>query len=93
MSSNNNNIMEKAEARFLETQKKAAERSKATAEYMSEAKARAVKTAKLRDLRLAKEELDRAAAALLPEKPKKKRVPRTIKGKTVHSRVANPTAE
>ena len=57
MSSNNNNIMEKAEARFLETQKKAAERSKATAEYMSEAKARAVKTAKLRDLRLAKGEL------------------------------------
>ena len=89
----NNNIMEKAEARFLETQKKAADRSKATAEYMSEAKARGVKTAKLRELRLAKEELDRVAAALVPEKPKKKRVPRTIKGKTVHSRVANPASE
>jgi hypothetical protein len=93
LSSNNNNIMEKAEARFLETQKKAADRSKATAEYMSEAKARAVKTAKLRELRLAKEEVDRAAAALVPEKLKKKRVPRTVKGKTVHSRVANPSAD
>ena len=93
MSSNNQSIMEKAESRFLETQKKAADRNKATAEYMSEAKARAVKTAKLRELRLAKEELDRAAAALIPEKPKKKRVPRTVKGKTVHSRVANPSAD
>ena len=92
MSSNNPNIMEKAEARFLETQKKAADRSKATAEYVSEAKARSVKTARLRELRLAKEELDRAAAALVPEKPKKKRVPRTVKGTTVHSRVANPRA-
>ena len=68
------------------------DRSKATAEYVSEAKARSVKTAKLRELRLAKEEVDRAAAALIPEKPKKKRVPRTVKGKTVHSRVANPSA-
>jgi len=93
LAANNQNIVEKAEARFLETQKKAADRSKATAEYVSEAKARAAKTAKLRELRLAKEELDRAAAALGPEKPKKKRVPRTVKGKTVHSRIANPTAE
>ena len=92
MAANNQNIVEKAEARFLDTQKKAADRSKATAEYLSEAKARAVKTAKLRELRLAKEEADRAAAALVPEKPKKKRVPRTVQGKTVHSRVANPTS-
>ena len=92
MSANSHNIMEKAEARFLETQKKAADRSKATAEYVSEAKARSVKTAKLRELRLAKEELDRAAAALIPEKPKKKRVPRTVKGKTLSSRIANPSA-
>ena len=92
MAASNQNIMEKAEARFLDTQKKTAERNKATAEYVSEAKARSVKTAKLRELRLAKEEVDRAAAALVPEKPKKKRVPRTVKGKTVHSRVANPSA-
>jgi len=66
-------MMQKAESRFLETQKKAAERSKAMAEYQSEAKARAIKTARLRELRLAKEEADRiaeleAAAA----KPKRK---------------------
>jgi hypothetical protein len=40
---------------------------------MSEAKAREIKTAKLRTLRLAKEEADRAAEALNPT-PKKKRV-------------------
>jgi hypothetical protein len=87
------NIMEKAESRFLETQKKTAERNKATAEYVSEAKARSVKTAKLRELRLAKEEADRVEAALTPVKPKKVRVPRTIKGKTLFSRIANPSAE
>ena len=86
------NIMEKAESRFLETQKKTAERNKATAEYVSEAKARSVKTAKLRELRLAKEEADRAEAALTPVKPKKARVPRTVKGKTLSSRIANPDA-
>ena len=40
---------------------------------MSEAKAREIKTAKLRGLRLAKEEADRVAEALNPT-PKKKRV-------------------
>ncbi|UVK38141.1 hypothetical protein LHFGNBLO_005276 [Mesorhizobium sp. AR10] len=65
-------IMEKAEARFVDKQKKTAERNKATAEYMSEAKARIIKTARLRELRLAKEEADRVAEALNPT-PKKKR--------------------
>jgi hypothetical protein len=89
----NQNIMEKAETRFLETQKKTADRNKATAEYISEAKARSVKTARLRELRLAKEEVDRAEAALTPAKPKKARVPRTVKGKTLSSRIANPAAD
>ena len=35
------NIMEKAESRFLETQKKTADRAKATVEYQTEAKLRA----------------------------------------------------
>jgi len=73
----NQTIMEKAEARFLERQKKTVERNKATAEYMSEAKARTIKTARLRELRLAKEEADRAAEALNPA-PKKKRAPRIV---------------
>ena len=70
-------IMEKAEARFLERQKKTVERNKATAEYLSEAKARIIKTARLRELRLAKEEADRVAEALNPT-PKKKRAPRIV---------------
>jgi hypothetical protein len=70
------NIMEKAETRFLETQKKTADRNKATVEYQTEAKARAVKTARLRELRLAKIEADRAAAALKPVEPANKRARR-----------------
>lgn len=77
MSDNTQNIMEKAESRFLETQKKTADRNKAAAEYQSEAKARIIKTARLRELRLAKDEADRAAEALKPVEPKKKRVSRT----------------
>ena len=57
------NIMEKAQSRFLETQKKTADRNKATDEYQSEAKARAIKTARLRELRLAKDEAERIAEA------------------------------
>ncbi|MBW8908452.1 hypothetical protein AB6802_26190 [Mesorhizobium sp. RCC_202] len=72
MAEGNQTIMEKAEARFMDKQKKTAERSKATADYVSEAKAREIKTARLRELRLAKEEADRVAEALNPT-PKKKR--------------------
>lgn len=61
----------------METQKKAAERAKAMNEYQTEAKLRAQKTAKLRELRLARDEAERAAAeALKPAEPKKKRASR-----------------
>jgi hypothetical protein len=70
------NIMEKAETRFLETQKKAADRAKATIEYQTEAKLRAAKTARLRELRLAKDEAERAAAASKPAQPAKRRASR-----------------
>ncbi|TPM30817.1 hypothetical protein [Mesorhizobium sp. B2-3-4] len=72
MAEGNQTIMEKAEARFADKQKKTAERNRATAEYMSEARAREIKTARLRALRLAKEEADRVAEAQDPA-PKKKR--------------------
>ncbi|WP_292165237.1 hypothetical protein [Mesorhizobium sp.] len=81
----NQSIMEKAEARFMEKQKKTAERNQATAEYVSEAKARDIKTARLRALRLAKEEADRAAEALNPVAPKKKRASRAAKKADVAS--------
>lgn len=72
MAEGNQSIMEKAEARFMDKQKKTAERNKATSDYMSEARAREIKTARLRELRLAKEEADRVGEALNPT-PKKKR--------------------
>jgi hypothetical protein len=79
--------MQKAEARFAERQKKATDRAQATTEYMTEAKARAVKTARLRELRLAKEEADRASGSLLAPKVRAKQAPRSMKGKTIGSRV------
>ena len=80
-------IGETAETRFAKSQKKAAEGAKATAEYIAEAKARAAKTARLRQLRLAKEEADRVAGTLEPAKIKRERPPRSTKGKTLFSRV------
>lgn len=82
MADNAQNSMEKAQSRFLETQKKNADRSKAAAEYLSEAKARDIKTAKLRALRLAKEEADRIEAAAKPAEAPKKRASRAVKPKT-----------
>ncbi|UCI21835.1 hypothetical protein FJ970_13140 [Mesorhizobium sp. B2-1-8] len=72
MADGNHTLMEKAQARFVDKQKKTAEHNKATAEYMSEARAREIKTKRLRELRLAKEEADRMAEAQNPT-PKKKR--------------------
>ncbi len=65
-------MMEKAEMRFVETQKKMADRSKATMEYQNEAKARDAKTLRLRALRRARDEELRAAEALNPAAPRKK---------------------
>ncbi len=76
MTDSRQNIMEKAELRFLEAQKKSAERAKASIEYQTEAKLRAQKTAKLREQRLARDEAERAAEALKLVEPKKKRPPR-----------------
>ncbi len=73
MAESRQNIMEKAETRFLETQKKAEDGAKRTIQYQTEAKLRATKTARLRELRLAKDEAERAAEALKPAAPKKKR--------------------
>lgn len=71
MAERTQNIMEKAEARFIETQKKAAARNTAMLEYQAEAKARAKKTAELRELRLARDQAALDAEASKPEKPAK----------------------
>jgi hypothetical protein len=87
MSANDPTLMEKAEARFAEKQKRAANRMQATAEYISEARARALKTARLREMRLAKEEGERAAGPAKPAKAKIPRAARSVKGKTLSSRI------
>ena len=87
MSANNPTLMEKAEARFAEKQKKAVDRTQAAAEYISEAKARALKTKRLRELRLAKEEADRAGEQPKPPKARIQRAARSVKGKTLSSRI------
>lgn len=76
MADDRQNIIDKAETRFLETQKKNADKARAMTEYQTQAKLRAQKTAKLRELRLARDEADRAAEALKPAPIKKKRAPR-----------------
>jgi hypothetical protein len=63
----------KAQSRFLETQKKQTDRKTAASEYEQEARARTAKTAKLKALRVAKEEADRVAAAAAPVSTKSKR--------------------
>jgi hypothetical protein len=64
-----------AAIRFEKAQKLAREGEKAKAEYDAAGRAADVKIARLRGLRLAKEEADKAAAPVAVEKPKKKRKP------------------
>ena len=87
MSGSNQTFKEMAESHFAEKQKRAADRSQATAEYISEAKARAVKTARLRELRLAKEEAERAAGSSKPMKTGTELGRRSVKGNTLSSRI------
>ena len=76
MSDNSSDMRAKANTRFQDAQKKTADRKQASNEYETEAKAREVKTAKLKALRLAKEAEDRLVAALTPEPVKAKRASR-----------------
>ena len=73
MADDTQNIIDKAETRFLETQKKNADKARAMAEYLTKGKLREQKTARLRSLRLARDEADRAAEAAKPAPIKKKR--------------------
>lgn len=63
-----------AEAKFKRKEVQARDANKAVAEYEAAAVATREKTTRLKELRLAKEDADRAAAAREPaaEKPKKK---------------------
>jgi hypothetical protein len=93
MSRSNSTLMEKAESRFAERLKRTTDRTQATAEYVSEAKTRAAKTAKLRELRLARDEAERAAGTAEPVKVRAHRAPRSVKGKTLFSRILTRTSK
>lgn len=80
-------ITQRKSDRLIEQQKRATDRMQASSEYMIEAKARVAKTTRLRALRLAKEEADRASGLLQPPKARVERGPRSIKGKTLSARI------
>jgi hypothetical protein len=80
-------IAQRRSTRLVEQQKRATDRMQASSEYMVEAKARVAKTARLRQLRLAKEEADRASGAAQPPKARVERAPRSVKGKTLSARI------
>lgn len=65
-----------AEARYAKAQKRAQEATQAMTEVEAEARRVADNTARLKALRLAKEDADRAAAARLPPEAKKKTKPK-----------------
>jgi hypothetical protein len=86
-------IAQRRTTRLVEQQKRATDRMQASSEYMVEAKARVAKTARLRELRLAKEEADRASGATQPPKARAERAPRSVKGKTLSSRILIKTGK
>lgn len=63
-----------AESRFKKMQKVASANAKSMSDYEVREENRRILSAKLREIRLAKEAEDRAAAALAPVKAKKPRV-------------------
>jgi hypothetical protein len=85
MAGSSQKVMDKAQARFQTKEQKLAEQNKAMAEYQAELKAKDQRIDKLRDLRLAKEEADRAEAekvaaeAVKAEKLKKRRAAKKAK--------------
>ena len=67
-------VRAKADLRFRKAERAATARDQAMNEYAAESERRRLKTAKLKELRLAKEAEEQAAAAAVPPVPKKKPV-------------------
>jgi hypothetical protein len=65
-------VRAKADLRFRKAERAATARDQAMNEYAAESERRRLKTAKLKELRLAKEAEEQAAAASSPAPPKKK---------------------
>ena len=72
MGDSSKDVRAKADLRFRKAERAATARDQAMNEYAAESERRRLKTAKLKELRLAKEAEEQAAAAAVPLAPKKK---------------------
>ena len=72
MGDSSKDVRAKADLRFRKAERAATARDQAMNEYAAESERRRLKTAKLKELRLAKEAEEQAAAAAVPPAPKKK---------------------
>jgi hypothetical protein len=83
-------VRAKADLRFRKAERAATARDQAMNEYAAESERRRLKTAKLKELRLAKEAEEQAAAAAVPPAPKKKPVVKLAKPAVKLSKPAKP---
>jgi len=91
---NSKDVRAKADLRFRKAERAATARDQAMNEYAAEDEKRRIKTAKLKELRLAREAEEQAAAAAVAPAPKKNPVAKTVKGaKTVKIAKALKTAK
>ena len=79
MGDSSKDVRAKADLRFRKAERAATARDQAMNEYAAESERRRLKTAKLKELRLAKEAEEQAAAAAVPPVPKKKPVAKVPK--------------
>jgi hypothetical protein len=82
-------VRAKADLRFRKAERAATARDQAMNEYAAESERRRVKTAKLKELRLAKEAEEQAAAAASAPPPKKKLAAKAIRA-TKAAKTPNP---
>lgn len=79
MGDSSKDVRAKADLRFRKAERAATARDQAMNEYAAESERRRLKTAKLKELRLAKEAEDQAAAAANAPPPKKKPAAKPVK--------------
>ena len=72
MGDSSKDVRAKADLRFRKAERAATARDQAMNEYAAESERRRIKTAKLKELRLAKEAEEQATAAASPPPPRKK---------------------
>ena len=94
MGDSSKDVRAKADLRFRKAERAATARDQAMNEYAAEDEKRRIKTAKLKELRLAREAEEQAAAAAIAPPPKKNPVAKSVKAaKTVKIAKALKTAK